>query len=204
MRIIAVCLILLLGACSQTATVNKSWVAEDLHDQDFNGVLVVANSEKESTRSLFETNFTAALEKEDVQAVASHTLTGGAKVTKENVVGLGDKAGVDTVLVTSFAGRDNSAVLHPGRTYYGRRPVYGGGYYGRGRVYSVPYEVGQTADFWAEHKSVYLEASLYAIATEELLWRASAGIEDKGDVDSMLKAFIDSFVDQMVKENLLD
>lgn len=203
MRLIAVCLTLLLSACGQTAKINQSWVAEDIHDQDLSGVLVLATASKESTRQMFERDFTAALSKKDIKAVASYTLKGGTKITKEDVVAMGAKAGVNTVLVTAFAGRDNSAVLHPGRTYYGRRPVYGGGYYGRGRVYSAPYKAGQTADFWAEHKSLHLEASLYSIDTEELLWRASAGIEDTNDVDAMLKAFVTSFTNQLEKEVMI-
>jgi hypothetical protein len=203
MRFFFYSLLMVLCACAPAAKVNDSWVAKDIHSRDLHGVLVVAMATKESTRKMFEQDFSNALRGKDVNAVASYTLRPGTKITKKDVIAMSGKAGVDTVLVTSFAGRDSNEVLHPGRTYYGRRPVYGGDYYGRGRIYSVPYEVGRSPDFWAEHKSLHLEASLYEVSTEELLWRASAGIEDTSDIDSMLKSFVASFMKQLSEEILV-
>jgi hypothetical protein len=108
------------------------------------------------------------------------------------------------VLVSLFAGRDESAVLHPGRKYYRYAPVYGGGYYGRGRVYGVPYQVGQTSDFWAEHKSIHLTAQLYEIKTEKRLWQVNSGMEEQSDVASMRSAFIKSFMKDLSDQGFVD
>ena len=131
-------------------------------------------------------------------------MQGGAEVTKENIAAMSAKAEVDTVLVTLFAGRDETEVLHPGRKYYAYAPVYGSDYYGRGRVYGVPYQVGQTQDFWAQHTSVHLEASLYEISSEELLWRASSGIEESDDVSGMRSSFIKSFMQDLSDQGIVD
>lgn len=194
----------LLAACGSTATVEKSWVDKDIHNKDLQGVLVVATANTAEGRRAFEQEFTAELTRQGVHAVASYTLKGGKEITKEDVAAMAAKAEVDTVLVTLFAGRDESEVLHPGTKYYAYGPVYGRDYYGRGRVYGVPYQVGQTSDFWAQHISVHLEASLYDVKTEDLLWRASSGMEEKSDVSAMRPAFIKSFMEDLAAQGLVD
>ncbi|AQA18804.1 hypothetical protein BST95_11700 [Halioglobus japonicus] len=136
--------------------------------------------------------------------MASYTLHPGTEITREDVAKMAAEADVDTVLVTLFAGRDETAVLHPGRKYYGVAPVYGTGYYGRGRVYGVPYQVGETQDFWAEHTSVHLTAKLYEVSTADRLWEASAGIEESDDIAQMRSAFIDSFMGDLAAHGIVD
>lgn len=136
--------------------------------------------------------------------MASYTLKGGTEITKEDVVVMASEAEVDTVLVTLFAGRDENEVLHPGRKYYGVAPVYGSGYYGRGRVYGVPYQVGQTSDFWSQHKSIHLTAKLYDIKTEERLWQVNSGMEESDNLAQMRSAFIKSFMKDLADQGIVD
>ena len=192
------------GPQNGAKVVAKSWVDPDLHTKELQGVLVLAIATTEEGRRAFEQEFTQALVKHGVHAVASYPLKGGTEISKEDVVAMAEKAEVDTVLITLFAGRDENAVLHPGRKYYGYAPVYGGGYYGRGRVYGVPYQVGQTSDFWAEHKSIHLTAKLYEIKTEERLWQVNSGMEEQSDVASMQSAFIKSFMKDLADQGLVD
>jgi hypothetical protein len=68
----------------------------------------------------------------------------------------------------------------------------------------VPYQVGQTSDFWSQHNSIHLEASLYEIKTEDLLWRASSGMQEQSDVAIMRPAFIKSFMQDLAAQGLVD
>lgn len=203
-RMLALGLCLLAAvACAPTATVNKSWVDEDIHKKNLQGVLVVAIAQSGDSRARFEKDFAQSLQKRGVKAVASYTLKPGTEINKADVVAMGQQQGLDTVLVTTFAGRDENSVLHPGRKYYARQPIYGRGYYGRGTVYTVPYQVAEVPDFWATHKSIHLEANLYAIATEEHLWRAASGMEDSSDVPAMQRTFVDSFMKELSEQGLV-
>jgi hypothetical protein len=196
---------LLIGCSSNSATVEKSWTSQDIQSKaGLQGVLVFTAATEESGRRAFEQEFTQALKDQGVHAVASYTLKGGTELSKEDVIAMAEKADLDTVLVTLFAGRDENAVLHPGRKYYGVAPVYGGGYYGRGRVYGVPYQVGQTSDFWAEHKSIHLTAKLYEIKTEERLWQVNSGMEESDNMAQMRSAFIKSFMKDLADQGLVD
>lgn len=167
--------------------------------------MVIAAATNEKGRRAFEQEFTEALVKEGIHAVAGYTIKGGTDINKEDVIAMAAKAEVDTVLVTLFAGRDNTEVLHPGRNYYRVAPVYGGGgYYGRGRVYGVPYQVGETQDFWAQHNSVHLTAKLYEVKTEERLWQVNSGMEEESNVAAMQTSFIKSFMKDLANQGLVD
>lgn len=203
-------LALLLTACASSAYITDSWVADDVRSRnDLHGVLVLTVTTHNDVRQRFEREFTDALLDRGVHAVASYELNPAAKIEREDVVAMGKQANVDTVLVTTYAGRDEYEVLHPGRTYYAVAPVYdpsyyrGGGYYRRGGVYGVPYEVAHVPDFYAQHKSLHLETNLYVIADGEHLWQAASGIEETNDNQQMMKSFISAFVDQLKKDQLV-
>lgn len=202
-------LALLLGACASKAYITNSWKSDDIRSRsDLQGVLVLAITGHSDIRQRFEREFTDALLQRGVRAVASYELNASAKIDRDDVAAMGKQANTDTVLVTTYAGRDEYEVLHPGRTYYAVAPVYdpayrGGGYYRRGGVYGVPYEVAHVPDFYAQHKSLHLEANLYVIADGEHLWQAASGIEESNDNAQMVKSFIAAFVDQLKKDELV-
>ena len=204
-RSIALCLAALLAGCANNAKITYAWMAEDISERERSGVLVLAISKKAEPRKRFEQAFTDALVRHEVRAVASYTVNPKLKITREDVEAMAEKAGVDTVLVTTFAGRDQYEVLHPGRTYYGVVPVYSptGGYYGRGGVYGAPFEVAHVPDFYAQHKSIHLEANLYDVKTAEHLWQAAAGVEDSGDNRALVEQFIDAFIKQLQQDQLV-
>ncbi len=212
-RLLSLTSFLIIAACGSTpsANITHSWISKDIEQkQDLNGVLVLAIASKAESRQRFEREFTAALTKQGVRAVASYTLKGGAKISKEDVKAMGRKENLDTVLITTFAGRDQEEVLHRGRTYYGVQPIYtGGGYYRRGRGYygggyGAVYEIAHVPDFYAQHKSLHLEANLYEIATEEHLWVAASGITESESKQTMLDSFIDAFMTQLKADELIN
>jgi hypothetical protein len=195
----------LAGCASNDAKVTYAWMADDIADKDRDGVLVLAISRKAGPRQRFEQAFTEALTRHDVRAVASYTLNSAEQISKDDVVAMAQEARVDAVLVTVFAGRDEQEVLHRGRTYYGVAPVYSptGGYYGRGGVYGVPFEVAHVPDFYAVHKSNHLEANLYDVSTAEHLWQAAAGVTESDDNRAMVESFIDAFIQQLKQDKLV-
>jgi hypothetical protein len=208
-RFLSLISLLIIAACSSTpsATITHSWISKDIEEkQDLSGVLVLALASKVEARQRFEREFTDAMTRQGVRAVASYTLKGGVEITKEDVVAMGKKANLDTVLITTFAGRDQQEVLHRGRTYYGVQPIYtGGGYYRRGGgYYGAVYEIAHVPDFYAQHKSLHLEANLYEISTEEHLWVAASGITETENSQTMLDSFIDAFMKQLKTDKLLD
>ena len=202
-RLIILLIAATLSACGTTAKITHTWMAEDIKEKDLKGVIVLAISDKPDAKQRFERRFADALKKRGVNAVASYELNPNTKITKVDIRAMSEESGLQMVLVTTFAGKDQHEVLHPGRTYYGVQPIYNRGYYRRGTVYGASYEVGHVPDFYAVHKSVHLEANLYAIASEEHLWLAASGVDESDNVDTMLNAFIAAFIQQLADQGLI-
>ncbi|MEE4193318.1 MAG: hypothetical protein V2I66_17205 [Halieaceae bacterium] len=209
-RILLLLAALATAGCANKAYITSTWMADDIQSHsDLEGVLVLTVTTHADIRQRFEREFTDALVQRGVRAVASYELNPAKKIDKAAVMAMATEAGTDTVLVTTYAGRDEHEVLHPGRTYYGVAPVYDpgsygpGGYYRRGGVYGVPYEVAHVPDFYAQHKSLHLEANLYVVADGNHLWQAASGIEETGDREQMVSAFISAFVEQLRKDQLV-
>ena len=193
--------LLLMGACaSNEAKITYAWKSDNIDEnRGGKGVLVLAVSKHPEARARFEDAFTKSLNREGVRAVASYTLNPAKEISREDINAMAAKANTDYALITSFAGRDQTEVLHRGGTYYAVMPIYTGtgGYYGRGGVYGAPFEVGHVPDFYAQHKSLHLEANLYVIASGDHMWRAASGVEESGDNRAMVEAFIDAYIKQL-------
>ena len=197
------CLALALVGCASQAKITYAWTADSIDEyRGGEGVLVLAISKKPEVRARFEDAFTSALKREGVHAVASHTLNDAREITRDDVMAMAKQGKLDYTLITSFAGRDEYEVLHPGRTYYAVQPIYTGtgGYYGRGGVYGAPFEVAHVPDFYAQHKSVHLEANLYALPSGEHMWQAASGIEESSDNKAMVESFIHAYIAQLKKD----
>lgn len=203
LRLAAIVLIVQLTACGTTAKITNAWVDPSLQGKAFKGVLVIAITDKEASRIDFEDAYTKALLNEGAHAVASHTLF-TLKADKDEVLEVARLAGLDTILVTRYAGKVDEAVFHRGTTYYDVVPTYGssyrgrfGGYYGYSKAYSDP-------DVWTTNSYISLISDLYETSTEKPIWKSASIALDPKDHDELRDAFIDSFVKQMKEQQLLE
>ena len=95
------CWLLLLGlllGCATTAEITHTWVADDIADKNYSGVLVLAISDNIEARRLYERRFTDALREHGVNAVASYELTGDGKVEKEDILAASSQAGLELLM----------------------------------------------------------------------------------------------------------
>ena len=192
-----------LAGCGTTAEISNAWVDPALQSKDLKGVLVVGIAKKQELRIEFEDAFTKRLVKEGSHAIASHTLI-PLKADKDEVLAVARLAGLESILVIRYAGSVEEPVWHRGTTYYALTPVYGadyhgrfGGYYGYAKAYSDP-------DIWTTNKYVSLVCDLYNTATEEPVWQASSIAMDPDERSELRDAFINAFVKQMKKQDLID
>lgn len=198
-------LALILAGCGTTAQISNAWVAPDLESKNLKGVLVVAVAKKEQTRISFEDAFTKKLTEAGAHAVASHTLFDG-EAEKGQILAVAKLAGLDTILVTRYAGTVDEQVLHAGNTYYDVVPNYGADYRGRfGGYYGYSYAKAYSdPDIWTTNSYISLVCDLYDSYTEEALWKASSIAVDPDNFSELQEAFINAFVKQMKKQDLLD
>ena len=206
LRIFLSMMAVVLVGCGTTADITGTWVDPNLKEKDLSGVLVIAVTEKEEARINFEDAYSEALKDKGINAVASHTLVSGKanKTKKESIIAAAKKAGLDTLLVSHYAGTVEQPVFHQGRNYYDVVPAYGNYGYGRfGGYYGQVVKVGSSPDVWTSNKYVILVSDLYETATEEPLWQATSQTMNPDNRIELRDAFIDAFVGQMEKQGLI-
>lgn len=203
LKVILLVTVFILAGCGTTAEITKAWVDPTFKEKNLRGVLVIAVAEREAARINFESAYTDELKSQGINAIASHTLAPG-KATKEEVIAAAKKAGLDTLLVSHYAGTIEEPVYHQGTTYYGRVPAYGGNYHDRfGGYYGQVVEIGSTPDIWTTNKYVLLVSDLYETATEKHLWQATSKSIIPDNRAELRDAFIEAFVEQMKLQGLL-
>ena len=192
---------LLLASCTSNSEITHSYVDPKLKQLDLKGVLVVGVTKQKSSRVDFEDSFTKALQKQNINAVASHTLVPQQKAEAEQLIAAAEKAGLDTILVTRYIGKANQEVYHPGKVYYGVTPAYGGGYHGGfGGYYAHAYEVAYQQPVWTSNVTHSVISDLYVADTREHMWQAVSDTVQAGDNkklrDDAIKSLIGNLKDQ--------
>lgn len=191
----------LLASCTSNSEITHSYVDPKLKQLDLSGVLVVAVTKQKSSRVDFEDSFTKALEKQNIKAVASHTMVPQQKAEAEQMIAAAKKAGLDTILVTRYIGKANQEVYHPGKVYYGVTPAYGGSYHGGfGGYYAHAYEVAYQQPVWTSNVTHSVISDLYVADTREHMWQAVSDTVQAGDNkklrDDAIKSLIGNLKDQ--------
>lgn len=195
---------LVLSACNINSQVTNSYVDPEFKKLDLHGVLVVAVAKEQANRIEFEDTFTRALQRRDVEAVASHTLVPQQKAKPEDIVAAAKKAGLDTILVTRYVGEKADEVYHPGAVYYAVTPAYDPGYGGSfGGYYGRATEVAYQQSVWTSNVSHAMISDLYATNTEDRLWQAVSETIESSGTSQVMDDAIDALIGNLKEKGLL-
>lgn len=198
-------LLLVLGGCGTTATIENSYVDPTLKTKDLSGALVIGVAKKRASRIEFEDKFARALSKRGVRAIASYTLVPGDDISTEQAIASAQANQLDTILLSRYIGERTQEIYHPGTIYYGVTPTYGGAYNGRyGSYHGHAYEVAYEAPVTTTNRTVTVITDLYQVETEEHLWQAVSEAVKAGSEKELLDAFVRGFVNNMIELNVIN
>ena len=135
-------------------------------DDSFSGpidnVLIIAASDQQTNRRLFEDSFVKELADRKVKAISSYRLMPIDQVVSRETVEAAVKGQtVDLVLVTRLLGVEEVQAYHP-PSYYPYNSSYSS-YYSHAMQYSGP-------GYYESYKVLTLESNLYDTATQQLVW----------------------------------
>lgn len=195
---------LLLAGCSSTYLAG-SWKNPEYTGQ-VNKVYIIGIAKNDTNRRIFEDELRSQLQAYGRTGISSYQDLPASKETDKSVIEAKAKQqGADAVFLTRATGQRTEQVVNPGRIssydtgprYSGRRGYYPDPYYRNygsyySRSYDIVYEPATVTDF----QIVTLEANLYDVKTEDLIW--SAQLETV--VDSGIQNLIKDFVAQVVKD----
>lgn len=183
----------LLYSCASTS-LTATW-----HDQSYAGqnilgdVLVIAVTEDETSRRLYEDGFVARLSESGVRGIPSYSMqVSDIEPTKQAVQTAVAMADARFVLLTRHLSTDKKQHYSP------PEPIYVDPYYSRmDYYYPLAYrEVRYRPGYTYTVTTVSIESNLYDAQTEKLIWSAQSKSVDP----NMSKPFFDGLIDVFVKD----
>jgi hypothetical protein len=202
---------IMIGACSGTS-VTGSWKNPDYTGQ-VNKVYIVGIAKQDTTRRIFEDQFSRLLASYGVTGIASYRdLPTTAETGKDVIAAKVRENGADSVLLTRAVGKRTEQVVTPGRI---SSYDYGPSYWGRGGYYPDPYYRSYGSYYARSRDIVYepatvtqfhivtIEANLYSAATQELIWSAQLETVVEGNLEKQISDFIETVTKDLKAQGLL-
>jgi hypothetical protein len=171
---------LLLAGCATTQVTNEWRDPEAIQAGPYKTIFVGAAAEQDATRRQVEDAFQAALAAEGVTGIPSYnSLPKTEKAGKEKLSKAVKEAGADAVLLLRKVKAENKVAVSPG--YYGP-PGFYSGYSALWVGYYDPIDVYQ-------YDIITLEARLYDVATERLVWAVSTETTDPRSISKEITGY---------------
>jgi hypothetical protein len=204
-RILTFCLCAFaLSSCNINSEISLSNVDPDFSTANLHGVLVVAVARTADNRVEFEDTFTKALKRNDVDAIASHTLVPAQNATADDIIAAAKQAHLDTILITRYIGESSADVYHPGAVYYAVTPAYDPGYYGNfGGYYGHAVEVAYQQPVWTSNVRHTMITDLYVVSTQKRPWQAVSETIQASDASQVMDDAVDALIDNLKEKRLL-
>lgn len=208
LSVIFVIIAFVLSGCSSTY-VTGSWKNPD-YTGKVKKVYIIGIAKQDTVRRIFEEDMRQQLSSYGVSGIASYNDL-KEKKDKAFIKNKASSAGADSVMVTRAIGKRTEQVVNPGRisTYdYGPRYSRGGYYpepyyrnYGNyySRSYDTVYEPATVTNF----EIISIEANLYDLATEELIWGAQLETVVDNNIDKLVSDFVKEVSKDLKEKGLL-
>ena len=120
---------------------------------------------------------------------------------KEEILKEIRKLGSGAILTITLLDQTNETRYVPGTTMYS--PM-GFGHYGRFWSYYGTYNPYMYDNgYYTTDKNYYLEANLYDVQTEEMIWSSQSESTNPSSLKQFSKAFANSVVNQLVKDGII-
>jgi hypothetical protein len=196
-------LFMLLVSCGPSQKVTSSWRNPQVTSTPaYKKVFITALVSNPNYRSIIERDLAAAAKANGLQTVSGMdvfpaTFSSNNQVSKEEVLQRIKAAGADAILTVALVDKQSETRYVPGTTTYMPHMGYGGfgGYYGYayGAYYSSP-------GYYTEDKTYFMEARLFDVASENMIWSAQSEAYNPSKIDKFSKDYTAMLVDRMQQD----
>jgi hypothetical protein len=185
-------LIVGLGGCTKGTKIADTWKDPSTAPKPLGKIVVVALTDDAVTKRMFEDHFAAALRDRGNDAVASYTFVdAGPETNPDSLVATLRTAGYGAAVTARPLGEDIKETQTWGSGYY-----VPSAYYHWGSYYGMSYQAMTVTSYNERSSVLYVEANLFDLASERLVWAARSGTTKTGK----LKEGVDSYTGAVVKE----
>lgn len=190
-------------SCGPSQKVTSSWKNPEVTAAPgYKKVFITALVSNPNYRSIIERDLAAAAQAHGLQTVSGMdifpaTFSGNNQVSKEDVLKKVKAAGADAILTVALVDKQSDTRYVPGTTTYMPHMGYAGfgGYYGYayGAYYSSP-------GYYTEDKTYFMEARLFDVATENMIWSAQSEAYNPSKIDKFSRDYTAMLVDRMQQD----
>lgn len=207
---------LLMAACSGTKTTG-SWSDQSYKGQIKN-VYIIGLAKKDMNRMIFENTFESRLTSEGIKAIASYTdlLATDQEVDREDIIQRMRNNNCDSVLLTRLVGQKTKGSLSSGKGTYTytpnssplgpssqRLPKGQLSYYNNWSTYYNYGKINYVEPSQKDFVILTVESVLYDLQTEELIWSAQLETRLEGNIENMMKIFVDEVAKDLKNKGLI-
>lgn len=196
--------LILLASCSSTEIVS-SWKSADVQAKDFTKVMVLGlmgakdrdikeNTERVMAESLRSRGIDAVAASDEYGPKAFENLSEEEALRK-----LHDKD-VDGVMTIVLLDKDKERRYAPGYVYYTPYGIYYNRFWG---YYSTLYQRVYTPGYYTSSVNYTMEANLYDISADKLLYSAQTKSFDPGSAGQLAGDFCKAITDDMVMKGIV-
>ncbi|GKS69445.1 hypothetical protein W03_14490 [Nitrosomonas sp. PY1] len=184
-----------------------SWTNPEKKRGEYHDIVIFGISENIISRKAFENHIQNALIQDGIKASnSSVVIPQGKKLIefeKEKFIKTLQAQGHDAVLTVALLDKTTETRYVPGTAMYAPPMAYGGyygSYWGYYNYYSpMMYDPG----YYTTDKNYFLEANVYDVETDSLIWSAQSETTNPDNLESFAKSFASVISEQLIKDGII-
>jgi len=185
-------LALVMYGCGPTQKITGSWASPDAKSfGPFTKVFVMVLSENKTANYNIESQMAKILISKGFKVVKSNDIyppsfSATQDFTKEQLATSIAKTGCDAILILALLDSKEVESYNPGTVYAPVNYGYYGSYYG---YYNHYYPQVYSPGYYSVDKTFYLEANLYDLKADKLVWSIQSEARNPKDLSSWFKGY---------------
>lgn len=193
--ILVACLVSLIS-CTGTKLIS-TWKDDAFEEGYLKSVMVVALSDNDRNRRLFEDTFVTQFEGMGVKAVSSASvLAADVELTERSIREKAGELALDAIFVSHLVGAGEKSVYHP--------PTVTSWYNCFSDYYAQSCDITRQPGYYTRHRYVKLENNIYATKTDKLIWSSSSETVDAKTVNAGIQSLSEVIMKRLQKDNLIE
>lgn len=193
-NIVVLLLSIVIVSCA-SSSVKESWILEG-HSKTYKQPMIIGISDSQQTRRLYENYMVAALNKKNINAIASYTLISSKqKIDRDTVIATVKDTEIDAVIV-SYLVSDESVTVH-------RDSPLNTGYSSNVENNMVSDTLISVRGRSSSGEVVVLKNDLYDTQTKTLVWSVQTRSVAPESIDQVITEVTELLIEQLFDDELL-
>lgn len=198
---------IIVTSCGTSTSITASYKPLDLPNTDYKKVFIAALTDNTYAQQHVEENMAKMLAKKGAASMQS------IDVLPHNFRKVADKKDIDMVIdkiaqancdaimtIALVDAKDEKRYVQDNAGYYPMAMPYYGGFE---TYYAYGFDNFYSPGYYTEDKIYYLEANIYDIKTEKLVWSAQSETYNPNSIEDFLKGYTEAVSERMSKDGIM-